>query len=218
MAQYLLEALFDAGDADTALGLMTTNSPRGWMNMINLGSTLTTEAWNFSDKPNMDWNHAWGAAPGNLIARHLLGLRPVTPGFGQILIQPQLGRILGLAQGVVPTIRGPVAINASNVPGSFHLLLNIPGNVTATVMLPAHGAVNPVALVDGEISSGALSNDWLIVTSIGSGRHAIWLNTNSAPSPAALYANRAAGWSGTNAATPAVNRPAAEVTGGGLSN
>jgi hypothetical protein len=199
-AQYLLEGLFAAGDADTALGLLTTNGPRGWLNMANLGSTLTTEAWSFTDKPNMDWNHAWGAAPGNLISRFVLGLRPITPGFGQILLQPHLGKTLTYAQGVVPTIRGPVGISASNAPGSFQLLLDIPGNVTATVMLPARGATAPVALVDGEAVSGALSNDWLVVTNIGAGQHAVWLNTNRAPSSATRYANRAASRFGTNTA------------------
>ena len=135
-AQYLLEALFQSGDADTALGLMTTNGSRSWMNMINLGSTLTTEAWNFTDKSNEDWNHAWGSAAGNLIQRFVLGLQPITAGCGQILIQPQLGQTLSYVQGIVPTIRGPVSISASNAPGQFQLLLNIPGNVTATVMLP----------------------------------------------------------------------------------
>lgn len=189
-AQYFLEALFKAGDADTALGLMTTNGPRGWLNMLAIGSTITTEAWNFDDKPNMDWNHAWGAAPGNLIPRFILGLRPLSAGFGQILIQPQLGRTLAYAQGVVPTIRGPVSISASNAPGSFRLLLNIPGNVVATVKLPALGATNPAALVDGEIVSGALLNNWLVITNIGAGRHAVWLSTDNPPSRSTLDANR----------------------------
>ncbi len=202
-AQYFLEALFEAGDADTALGLMTTNGQRGWLNMLAIGSTLTTEAWNFSDKANMDWNHAWGAAPGNLISRFVLGLRPVSAGFGQILIQPHLGRTLTYARGTVPTIRGPVGISASNAPGNFQLLLNIPGNVTATAMLPASGAANPVALVDGEIIAGAPSNDWLVVTNIGAGSHAIWLSTNNAPSRAMLDANRAASQPGAKPATTA---------------
>jgi hypothetical protein len=190
-AQYLLEALFEAGDADTALGLLTTNNSRGWMNMIHLGSTITTEAWNFADKPNMDWNHAWGASPGNLIARFVLGLRPLIPGFGRILIQPELGSTLTFAQGVVPTIRGPVSISASNAPGKFQLLVNIPGNVTATVMLPALGSTNPVVLVDGEISTGTLSNDWLTVANVGAGRHSIALNSNYPSPPATLSAARA---------------------------
>jgi hypothetical protein len=182
-AQYLLEALFDAGDADTALGLMTTNGPRGWLNMIHLGSTLTTEAWNFEDKPNMDWNHAWGAAPGNLISRFVLGLRPLTAGFDQILIQPQLGKTLTYAEGIVPTIRGPVGIAVSNAPEDFQLALNIPGNVTATVMLPMLGRTNSIALVDGAAASGAFSNDWLVLKNIGAGRHTISLNRSSRPPP-----------------------------------
>lgn len=208
-AQYLLEALFGAGDADTALSLMTTNNSRSWLNMINLGSTLTTEAWNFADKPNMDWNHAWGASPGNLIARFVLGLRPLTAGFGRILIQPQLGSTLTYAQGVVPTIRGPVSISASNAAGKFQLLLNIPGNVTATVMLPALGSTNPVALVDGEISPGTLSNDWLIVTNVGAGRHTISLNSNFPLPPATLSAARATADSNRRSGASADNGGAA---------
>ena len=211
-AQYFLEALFAAGDADTALGLLSTNGPRGWLNMLALGSTLTTEAWDFTDKPNMDWNHAWGAAPGNLISRFVLGLQPITPGFGHVLIQPHLGTRLTYAQGVVPTIRGPVGICASNAPGSFQLWLNLPGNVTATVMLPVLGASNPVAVVDGEMFPGSLSNNWLVVKNVGAGQHAIWLNTNSAPSSAMLYANRTASSFRTNAANPAVADPAARPT------
>jgi alpha-L-rhamnosidase len=180
-AQYFMEALFQSGDADTALDLMTTNGPRGWLNMINMGSTLTTEAWNFADKPNLDWNHPWGAAPGNLITRYVLGVRPITPGYAQILIQPQLGKKLSYANGTVPTIRGPVSIQATNAPESFHLSVNIPGNVTATVMLPTLDVANPVAMVDGKIVSETVSSGWLTVTNVGSGQHSISLSSHAAP-------------------------------------
>ena len=203
-AQYFLEGLFLAGDADVALGLMTTNNTRSWMNMINIGSTISDEAWSVASKSNEDWNHAWGAAAGNLIARYVLGLRPLAAGYGQILIQPQLGQTLSFFQGTIPTIRGPVSISATNAPGQYQLLLNIPGNVTATVMLPAFGATNPVALVDGSVISGTLANNWLTVTNVGSGQHAVWLNTNGTVSTATLYNNWAAGWFGTNAANPAI--------------
>jgi alpha-L-rhamnosidase len=184
-AQYLLEALFKAGDSDTALGLMTTNGPRSWMNMINIGSTLTTEAWSFADKPNEDWNHAWGAAPGNLIARYVLGLRSISPGFGQILIQPHLGKTLSYVQGAIPTIRGPVSIQATNTPGHFQLSVDIPGNVTATVLLPVNGIDNR-ALLDGSVLAGTVSNNWFIVTNIGFGRHVLALNSHSPFSESAL--------------------------------
>ena len=163
------------------------------MNMIQLGSTITTEAWNFEDKPNMDWNHAWGASPGNLITRFVLGLQPITAGFGQILIRPQLGAKLNYAAGVVPTIRGPVSITVSNTPGNFRLLLNIPGNVTATVVLPASGLTNAVAQVDGEIFPGALANNWLTITNIGAGQHTICLNKTFMPSATTLSARNVSG-------------------------
>jgi alpha-L-rhamnosidase len=172
-AQYMLEALFNSGDTDTALELMTTNGPRSWLNMINMGSTITTEAWNFADKPNLDWNHAWGAAPGNLITRFVLGVRPITPGYGQIVVQPQLGQTLSYAQGTVPTIRGPVSVQVTNAPGAYQVIVTIPGNVTATVELPVFGKTSEAARVDGKMVQGTLANGWLSVPGIGSGRHII---------------------------------------------
>jgi hypothetical protein len=175
--------------------------------MINLGSTLTTEAWNFTDKPNMDWNHAWGAAPGNLISRFVLGLQPLTPGFGHVLIQPHLGTTLTYVEGVVPTIRGPVGICASNTPADFQLRLKIPGNVSATVMLPTTSGMKPIALLDGKIRSGVLSDNWLIFTNVGAGEHAIFLKPDGAPPSVAYSSRRPGAGSGTNLAKPAILRP-----------
>jgi len=217
-AQYMLEAMFLAGDADAALDLMTTNGPRSWLNMINIGSTITDEAWSVTNKSNEDWNHAWGAAAGNLIPRYVLGLRPLAAGFGQVLIQPQLGQTLSYAQATIPTIRGPVFIQVSNAPGQFQLLLNIPGNVTATVMLPAIGAANPAALMDGNPVYGTVSNNWLTVTNVGSGQHAIWLYTNSVISQTTLYNNWAASWFGTNVSNAAIAGMNADPDGDGVPN
>jgi hypothetical protein len=214
-AQYLLEGLFQSGDADYALGLMTTNSSRSWLNMLNLGSTLTTEAWSFTDKSNEDWNHAWGAAAGNIIPRFVLGLRPLAAGYGRVLIQPQLGQSLSHVQGTVPTIRGPVFIQASRVTNQFQLLLTLPGNVTATVMVPG---TNSTALVDGNIVAGTVSNGWLTVTNIGSGQHAIWSSPSNQPSPAMQYSNWASAWFGSNATNPAIAGPTANPYGGSLNN
>jgi alpha-L-rhamnosidase len=188
-AEYLLQGLFQSGDVDTAIGLMTTNGPRGWLNMIHMGSTLTTEAWSFDDKKNTDWNHAWGSAPGNLISRYILGVRPVTSGYGQILIQPELGNVLSYVAGTVPTIRGPVSIQATNEPGTFQLVVNIPGNVTATVVVPASGETSAAAVVDGKSVSCAVSDGLVTVKNIGSGRHSIYVGTNSKRLEAAERAN-----------------------------
>ncbi len=70
-AQYLLEALFKNGKEQAALALLTSEGPRSWLGMMRQGSTLTMEAWSLKAKPNQDWNHAWGAAPANLLPRFL---------------------------------------------------------------------------------------------------------------------------------------------------
>ncbi|MEM9325597.1 MAG: trehalase family glycosidase [Bacteroidota bacterium] len=92
-AQYLMDGLYRAGEADYALELMTATHDRSWWNMIAVGSTITMEAWDMKYKPNADWNHAWGAVPGNAIARGLWGIKPKTPGAQVVTIEPQLSTL-----------------------------------------------------------------------------------------------------------------------------
>jgi len=106
-AQFLMEALYNAGAADYALELMTATNDRSWYNMIKVGSTISMEAWDMKYKPNSDWNHAWGAAPANIIPRGLWGIQPKTPGFSVVSIQPQMSSLKN-SSIVVPTIKGQI--------------------------------------------------------------------------------------------------------------
>jgi len=78
-AQYLLDGLYEAGEGQYALDLMRATDERSWWNMIKVGSTMTMEAWDMIYKPNSDWNHAWGAAPGNIIPRQCGEFSPHCP-------------------------------------------------------------------------------------------------------------------------------------------
>ncbi len=106
-SQYLLEALYNANEADYALALMTAQNDRSWYNMIKVGSTITLEAWDMKYKPNADWNHAWGAAPANIIPRYLWGIQPKKPGFAVAHIKPQMST-LKHSSIEVPTIKGNI--------------------------------------------------------------------------------------------------------------
>jgi hypothetical protein len=106
-SQFLLEGLYEAGEGQYALDLMRATTDRSWWNMIRSGSTIALEAWDMKYKPNSDWNHAWGAAPANIIPRYLWGIQPKTPGFGIVQIKPQMGD-LKYSTIKVPTIHGPV--------------------------------------------------------------------------------------------------------------
>ena len=134
-AQFLLEALYQGGMADYALQLLTATGFRSWHNMIQNGSTITLEAWDSRFKPNLDWNHAWGAAPANIIPRYLMGIRPLEPGCRRMLIQPQPGSLRS-AEIQVPTILGPVKASFTQEDGLFTLDADIPPGCTAQVVLP----------------------------------------------------------------------------------
>jgi alpha-L-rhamnosidase len=172
-SHHLLEALYRAGEADYALALLTSTAERGWAHMIDVGSTISLEAWDDRFKPNQDWNHAWGAAPASAIPRWLMGIRPLAPGFGEMLIQPQPGS-LTFAEMTLPTIRGAVQLRFENRPGErLHLEVDLPGNTKARVGLPRFGRADSEVSVDGRRVCGTPEGDTVYVEGVGSGPHAL---------------------------------------------
>ncbi|WP_395091409.1 alpha-L-rhamnosidase C-terminal domain-containing protein [Armatimonas sp.] len=146
-AQYLLEALFAEGEAEAAIKLMLAPGDRSWRHMLEMGATMTAEAWDAKYKPNLTFSHAWGAAPANLIPRGLFGLEPLEAGYGKVALKPQAGG-LAWAKLTVPTIRGPLKLAFDTRRGGFVFEVELPGNVTADVMLP--GEKTPRVLGSGK--------------------------------------------------------------------
>jgi alpha-L-rhamnosidase len=134
-AQYLLEGLFENGEDAAALALIEAPGDRSWRRMAESGTTISWEAWDQKYKPNQDWNHAWGAAPANLLPRFVLGARVLTPGWRRALIQPHPGTLVSV-EGRVPTPRGEVSV-AWRRGASFAMTLALPAGMTARVELPA---------------------------------------------------------------------------------
>ena len=117
-AQYLLEACFKHNMADHALKLMTSDSDRSWLGMLRDGTTISAESWNERCKPNLDWTHAWGAAPANIITRNLCGIRPLKAGFAEFTVDPRPGN-LEFFHVVQPTIHGKIELTLQD--GKLHL-------------------------------------------------------------------------------------------------
>jgi len=130
-AQFLMEALYIAGADDYALELMTATHDRSWYNMIKGGSTISWEAWDLKYKPNQDWNHAWGAAPANIIPRYMWGIQPAKPGFEVAKIKPQMGT-LEKSSIVVPTIRGQIKCDYEKLSNRLsRYAVELPANMVA---------------------------------------------------------------------------------------
>jgi alpha-L-rhamnosidase len=171
-SQYLLEALFEAGREEEAIALMTSKAERSWCNMLKEGSTISMEAWGQKFKSNLDWNHAWGAAPANIIPRYVLGVRPLTPGFEKVLIRPQSGSLE--VQGIVPTIRGPVTVGVRQKKDkTYKLTVEIPVNMTARLELPPLPARDGELTFDGHDTKPVFKNGHLLLDDVESGKHTI---------------------------------------------
>ena len=130
-SQYLMDALYNAGEADYALSMMTDTSDRSWYNMIRIGSTITLEAWDLKYKNNLDWNHAWGAVPANAIPRGLWGIQPKTAGYKIAVIKPQMGKLKS-SSIEVPTLRGKIKGNYKFISNRLQKYkIEIPANMIA---------------------------------------------------------------------------------------
>lgn len=129
-AQYLMEGLFRAGRGEAAMKLLTSRGKRSWWNMHAIGSTMTLEAWDPQFKPNLTWNHAWGATPGNLIPRFVGGIEVGDDGSWTIKPRPDLVRELDIT---VPTRAGGIRVKwdekgcAVTVPAGLRAAGGLPG-------------------------------------------------------------------------------------------
>ncbi len=172
-AQYLLVALYRAHRAQAALNLLDSSGPNSWMEMLNEGSTLTTEAWSERIKPNEDWNHIWGAAPGNIIPRYLMGIRPLAPGFTKAIIAPQIGD-LSFADITVPTVHGEIAEKIRQNHGAATLSLTIPVGIQASIRLPRNWRAFHGIRLDGRaLPAGAQDK---ALSNVGPGNHLLVLS------------------------------------------
>ncbi len=165
-ANYLLEALFNEHETEYALNLLTSDTDRSWLNMLRVGSTMTTEAWDNRYKSNNGWSHAWSASPAHIIPRKIMGVEPLTPGFEKIRIAPQPGNLLE-ASCKVPTIKGPVIVNFNQEPGIFSLNFEIPANTSARVIIPRFYSKGQIILDNMPIKTVFESGEYFIETDSG---------------------------------------------------
>ncbi len=169
-AQYLLEGLLQNGADVAAMNLILAKNDRSWRHMLDSGTTITWEAWDQKYKPNQDWNHAWGAAPANLLPRFVLGVEPLAAGWETARIRP-FPSGLTEAKGKIPTPRGPISIHWIKNSG-FNLKLDLPPGMTALLDLPAASATSRVS-VDGNDATTTRKGTRLFLTQPLSGSRVI---------------------------------------------
>lgn len=159
-AQYFMESLFNNGGDKKALDLILADGDRSWKHMEGSGTTISWEAWGMKYKPNQDWNHAWGAAPANLLPRFILGTQASSPGWKTAKLRPFTGN-LKFARGKVPTSNGPIEIDWNNGE-TFKLSVVLPEGMTAHVDLPATDGSSGVLANGKEVAATKKGNRWVV--------------------------------------------------------
>jgi alpha-L-rhamnosidase len=175
-AAYYLEALYDGGQGQAALNMLTASTRTSYRYMMAQGAGSTMEAWNPAIKGNLSYSHAWATSPDFVIPEFLFGITGTTPGWGHLLIQPQ---VANLASGSVamPTARGPVKVSFTHPAGGrFTLTVTLPATVQAQVALPGVSFGQQV-LLDGTAQATTrattASGASVAVVSVGSGTHTV---------------------------------------------
>lgn len=180
---FLLDGLYKAGNGNAAMKMMTSTGTRSWNHMLNdLKATITTEAWDPANKPNMTWSHPWGSAPASQIVRGMFGIQPLKPGFEEFQIKFQPGDVAG-ARVEVPTVKGKIAAEYTKTDKNFQAEVTVPANTQTVVYVPLEKTTEQVTLVVdgksvpvGEAGSQAEPEGSFLKIKAGSGMHTIALS------------------------------------------
>ena len=141
--KYLLPVLTAYGHLDLAYEVATQTTYPSWGHWIDRhGATTIYEAWELSSRSRD--HYAYGAID-EWFYKDLAGIRPASPGFAHVDINPHVPSDLDSVSATVDTVSGVISTGWSTGDG-FELDVSIPAGVTATVHVP--GDADPV-LVDG---------------------------------------------------------------------
>lgn len=181
---FLLPALFNHGYGKE--GLKIIRDKYGFM--IREGATTIWEYWRYDGDPRSGrWAgfpravaHAGGTIAGYELQKSILGVAPIKPGFEEFAVNPELFD-LAWAKGVVPSVRGDIAVSWQRAGKGLTLRVKVPPATTADVGVPTLGLANPQVKVNGSFPKAKPSADRLHFR-VSTGEHTFEL-TDRKPRP-----------------------------------
>ncbi len=164
---FTLETLVANRQADNAISLMR----KQWGRMIEKGATTFWET--FPDEQGEHWSrslcHGWSAAPAYFLSTLLLGVQPVTSGYGHVRIAPQLCG-LDWVRGSIPTPQGEIFVSWTRNSKQWSIEVSLPPTVSAELLL-ANVQQQPdyVSGVQGTVEQ--IEQGWRVVFAQGGMTH-----------------------------------------------
>jgi alpha-L-rhamnosidase len=134
----LLDALHRAGRDDALVTELTDPSRPGYAQILHEGATFTWESWIARQNGDSE-SHGWGATVLAVLQDDILGVHVDAPGASHVDISLPESSVT-MAQGVLPTQRGPIEITWRRMPNQETVDVLLPVNVTATLHFPGQPA------------------------------------------------------------------------------
>jgi alpha-L-rhamnosidase len=151
----ICDALRSVGAQETAYRLLTQRACPSWLYPVTMGATTVWERWD-SLRPDgavnpgemTSFNHYALGAIADWLHRVVAGLAPAAPGYRRLMIRPCPGGGLSHARAAHRTPYGSATVHWQVEAGRFHLVISVPPNTTASVVLPG-GDADPIEVGSG---------------------------------------------------------------------
>jgi len=179
---YLLPVLTQAGEADTAYGLLQQDTFPSWLFSVKQGATTIWERWDgwtpdkgFQNPGMNSFNHYSLGSCGEYLFGYIGGIRPASPGFKTILIDPVIRDGLTWAKTSFDSIHGKIATAWKMQGKRLTLEVEVPANTTATVFVPARSIADVTeggtSAQNAEAVKFLRQEDGKAVFEVGSGKY-----------------------------------------------
>lgn len=137
--EHILPLLADNGQAKLAFDLLLQEECPGWMYQVLRGATTTWERWDalrpdgsvneikLSGDNMVSFNHYAFGSVGKFYYQHILGIRPLEPGFRKVQIQPFVDPRLGRVSGSYQSRSGEIKVSYGE--GKLEVMSQVEGFV-----------------------------------------------------------------------------------------
>ncbi|PWC06468.1 alpha-L-rhamnosidase [Mycetocola zhujimingii] len=140
---YVTWALSETGHLQDAYRLLLERESPSWMYPVTMGATTIWERWDsmlpdgtINSGEMTSFNHYALGAVVDWVYQVVGGIRPASPGYASVRIQPQPGPGIDWAETTYRTANGPVSCAWRVTDGELRVEIALPDDVPAEVILP----------------------------------------------------------------------------------
>ena len=145
---YILFALADNGQEDTAFKMLTNTKCPSWLYEVKSGATTIWERWGGLDGNGecpisddgtdmmISYNHYASGAVGAFLYERVAGIEAIEPGYRTFRIRPLAGGGITYARGTTVTPYGRIVSDWKIADGTFYLDIEVPVGTKCAVTMP----------------------------------------------------------------------------------